>query len=321
MRQVSINMLAVWISVAVFVAVTISTAATWWLVRFLSIRRLRATRPISQDIDRPNQQPPARDLWAPQPQVFQEAEKQLLTDASITYLLKRIKDLKFYTNRLASQVHRCAWKSTTYHPTRVEEFLRQQCYPTEEHTPILKYLKHIYGSDTPRTRILSLEGLIYRLLITNIELRGSPIWTLLCPEYIALAHVLDQTSLDSFKTWGWEKTRVYLVNMLWPTYTRCDTLLADLGEAPPSKDAIEKLKSFIVDLLRDQVELDDVSRETLHRCCHLASLIGLAIHKDLRRWCWSYNHVGVMEGPFPLQRISKNDRPDDIRSVQECCWA
>lgn len=97
---------------------------TWWLLRFFLIRRLRAARTTSLDTDRVIQ-PPARDLWVPQPKAFQEAEQQLLTDISFTYLLKRIKDLQFYTNRLAGQARWRASKSDADHPAQVEDFLRQ----------------------------------------------------------------------------------------------------------------------------------------------------------------------------------------------------
>lgn len=104
--------------------------------------------------------------------------------------------------------------------------------------------------------------------------------------------------------------------MLRPTYSRCDTLVADLDEPPPSQKSIEKLESFLVALLHDQIDFDEVSIETLDRCCRLASRVGLAMHKDLRRWCWSYDHVGLMEGSLPLQRIPDNELPDDMRLAQ-----
>lgn len=154
-----------------------------------------------------------------------------------------------------------------------------------------------------------------RIYCTRSRIRSNFSWYV--PSFCLIQTLTCSDLIDSFKMWGWEKTRVYLVNLLWPKYIRCDTLVADLDEAPPSQDAIEKLKGFIVNLLHDQVEFDDVSKETLGKCCRLAPRVGLAIHKDLRRWCWSYDHVGVMEGPFPLQRIPDDDLLNEVRPVQE----
>ncbi|KUJ16336.1 uncharacterized protein LY89DRAFT_748918 [Mollisia scopiformis] len=202
---------------------------------------------------------PGLNLWNPQPKSFQVPEYQIMTSSTVSYLIKRINYLNFYIAQFAQQC-RCNARSSY------------------------------------------VQSLLCRLLITNVMLEGSPQWTLLSPESIQIAQITKRrSSPDAFKHWAKEKARVYRFHTLWPDYRECDNVLLDLRQEPPNIEAIQRLEEFIVELLDHWIKFDDSNdtfKTTLRTCSLLATRIGMAIHKDLRPWAWSFENGGMVQGPL-----------------------